>query len=298
MLDVVIAGGGPAGLSAALILGRCRRRVLLCDSGRPRNACTTQANGFFTRDGTDPAELRQIGREQLDAYESVKVRDLEVVEATRARDGFETVLSDGTRHRSRKLLLATGVVDELPDIEGFERFYGRSIHHCPYCDGWEHRDEPIAIYGRGQDGKGLALELTAWSRDLVLCTDGPAGLPAHDLDRLARNRIEVREERIARLEGERGVLEGIRFESGEVLPRRALFFISGERQACDLALDLGCELTRNGAIETGSYEKTAVPGLYVAGDASRFVQLIVVAAAEGAKAAFAINTELLKEDLR
>lgn len=298
MFDVIIVGGGPAGLSAALILGRCRRRVLLCDSGRPRNARTRQANGFFTRDGTSPAELRRLGREQLGAYSGVEFRDVEVTDATRWGTGFEVILGDGTRHRSRKLLLATGVVDELPEVDGFEALYGRSVHHCPYCDGWEHRDQPVAIYGRGQDGKGLALELTAWSRDLILCTNGPSGLSGDDLDRLTRNGIQLRDEPIARLEGRDGALEAIRFKNGDVLPRRALFFIWHERQACGLALKLGCELTRKGAVETGSYERTAVPGLYVAGDASRYVQLVVVAAAEGAKAAFAINTELLKESLR
>lgn len=208
------------------------------------------------------------------------------------------MLADGARVTSRKLLLATGVLDELPPIANFEAFYGRSAFHCPYCDGWEWRDQPLAIYGRGERGKGMALELTGWSRDLILCIDGSAELSPHDLERLTHNGIGLRETRIARLEGADGMLSGIRFETGEVLPRRALFFNCGEHQASDLAHMLGCALTRKGSIETSSYEQTVIPGMYVAGDASRHVQLSVVAAAEGAMAAFAINTELLKDGLR
>lgn len=297
MIDVLIVGAGPAGLSAALILGRCRRRVLLCDRGGQRNRWSHHQNGFLSRDGIDPAEFRRIARAQLDKYETIEVRDVEVAEVERHEDRYTAALVDGTRVIARKLLLATGVLDALPPIRGFEAFYGKSAHHCPYCDGWEWRDQPLAIYGRGEHGKGLALELTGWSRDLVLCTDGPAELGSKDRERLAQQGIGVREERITGLDGEDGMLAGIRFETGEVLPRRALFFNCGEHQASDLAHRLGCSLTRKGSVETNSYEQTTIPGLYVAGDASRHVQFSVVAAAEGAMAAFAINTELLKEEL-
>ena len=297
MYDAIIVGGGPAGLSAALILGRCRRRVLICDAGLPRNAASHALHGFLTRDGIEPAELLRIGREQLRRYDSVELRAIEVTDASYFGDGFEVTLSDGTCRRSRKLLLATGVVDHLPEIAGIEDFYGRSVFHCPYCDGWEVRDQPLAVYGRGEHGQGLALELTAWSDDLVLCTDGPAGLTAEDRGRLAKHSIEVREEWIAHLEGTDGMLERIVFTNGATLARRALFFSTGQHQRSDLSAILGCAFTDKGAVQTGEYETTNVPGLYVAGDASRLMQLAIVAAAEGAQAAFAINTALLKEDL-
>lgn len=198
---------------------------------------------------------------------------------------------------ARKLLLATGVLDELPQIPGFESFYGKSAHHCPYCDGWEWRDQPIAVYGRGQRGKELALEMLQWSRDLVLCTNRPADLSDGERERLMRLGIKLREEPITLLEGSNGMLGRVCFVNGEALARRALFFNTGSHQASRLAHNLGCALDRKGSIETSSYERTAVPGLYVAGYASRHVQLSIVAAAEGAMAAFAINTELLKEDL-
>ena len=297
MHDVIVVGAGPAGLSAALFLGRCRRRVLVCDAGAPRNAASQALHGFLTRDGIAPAEFLRIGREQLWPYASVELREVRVTDARRAGDRFELTLDGGQRVWSRKLLLATGVVDQVPDIEGIEALYGRSVFHCPYCDGWEFTDRPIAVYGQGGHGLELALELTIWSHDLVLCTDGPADLGSADRVGLSRHGIIICEERVARLEGTDGMLERIRFVSGEALAREALFFSTGQRQGSDLPAKLGCEFTERGAVWTGQYEATNVPGLYVAGDASRLAQLVVIAAAEGAEAAFAINTALLKEAL-
>ena len=294
--DTIIVGGGPAGLNAALILGRCRRRVLLCDSGNPRNAVSRHMHCFLTRDGTPPGEVRRLGREQLEPYEGVEVRDVCVVDAGRVDEGFEVTLADQSRVRSRKLLLATGLLEDLPDVEGFEEFWGRGVYSCPYCDGWEHRDDPIAVYGPGSSAKGLALEMKVWSDDIVLFTDGPAGLSDDDRACLDRHRIRVVEEEVARLEGGDDGLERVRLANGEVVERSALFYVYGQREGSALAQKLGCDLDDDGTVETRSYEKTCVPGLYVAGDASRRVQLAIVAAAEGAMAAFAINTELWKED--
>jgi thioredoxin reductase len=219
-----------------------------------------------------------------------------VTHARQVDKGFEIKVA-GETVTGRKLLLATGVVDRLPDVEGLESFYGRSVFHCPYCDGWELRDQPIAIYGQGDRGAGLALELTGWSRDLVVCTDGPATISADERKQLEQLNIPLREERISRLEGNDGQLERIVFESGEQILRRGMFFNTGQDQHCDLAANLGCDFTNRGAVRTGEYEMTNVPGLFVAGDASRAVQLVIVAAAEGAEAAFAINKALIKDDL-
>ena len=295
--DCIIVGGGPAGLSAALVLGRCRRRVVVCDTGRPRNRRARAAHGIFTRDGIAPAELLRIAREQLAPYTTVELRSVAVTEAAREGGGFAVACADGTRLRSRRLLLATGVVDELPDIEGLDALYGTSVHHCPYCDGWEWRAQPVAIYGRGQEGAGLALALTGWSADLLLCTDGPADLPDLLLARLERAGVPVREDRVVRLEGRAGWLERVVFDRGPPAERRALFFSAGQHQASELAAQLGCAFTDRGAVATGKCEATNVPGLYVCGDASREVQFVIVAAAEGAEAAVAINKGLLEEDL-
>src|SRR5213594_4001133 len=166
--DVVIVGGGSAGLSAALQLGRSRRRVLVSDTGKTRNAVAHESHGFFTRDGATPAELVRIGREQLRPYETVELCSVGVKSAKAHSKGFEITLDDETRIACRKLLLATGVVDEMPEIEGFKELWGKSIFHCPYCHGWEVRDQPLALFG----GIELAELLKGWSDDLVLCTDG------------------------------------------------------------------------------------------------------------------------------
>jgi thioredoxin reductase len=296
--DVVIVGAGPAGLSAALMLGRCRRSVLLCDTGKPRNAASQALHGYLSRDGIPPRELLALGRAELARYETVQLRDVEVSDAACAPDGrFDVTLASGEHVRSRRLLIATGVVDRLPDVPGFAELYGRSVFHCPYCDGWEIRDQPIGIYGRAARGLGLSLELTAWSRDLVLFTDGPSDVDLEGRGRLARHGVTLREDRVAGLDGANGVLRAVVLETGERIPRRALFFTTGQYQRSDLSVRLGCEFNEKGTVRTGRYESTHLPGLYVAGDASRAVQWVVVAASEGAEAAFAINTDLLKEDL-
>ena len=295
--DCIIVGAGPAGLSAALMLGRCRRRVLVCSAGEPRNARAAAAHNYLTRDGIKPLEFLRLAREEIREYPTVEFLETEVSDARRTSEGFTVVCINGTTLSSRKLLLGTGVVDELPDIDGLKALYGTSVHHCPYCDGWEWRDEPVAVYGQGEEAMAMALGLTVWTRDLVLCTDGPSRLSAEQLEQLSREQIDLRENHIVRLEGQRGWLSRIIFADAEPLPRRALFLLTGQHQRSDLPRKLGCRFTEKGAVATGVCEATDVPGLYVAGDASKEAQFVVVAAAEGAEAGMAINKALLKEDL-
>jgi thioredoxin reductase len=289
--DCLIVGGGPAGLSAALTLGRCCRRVLVCDEGRPRNRHAMAAHGFLTRDGVPPLEILRLGREQLRPY-GVEVRRAKVVDARRTSGGFEVTLARGTRLCARTLLLATGVVDHLPTVPGLRECYGRSVHHCPYCDAWEVRGQPLAAFGHGERAVGLALLLTTWSSDVALCTDGRGRVAPEARAELARFGIALVEEPIARLDHEAGKLRALVFHSGRELSRRALFFNTGQQHRSPLALQLGCDMTARGVVRTGRFERTNVPGLFVAGDASRDVQSVVVAAAEGAKAAMAINAGL------
>ena len=293
--DVIIAGGGPAGLSAAEVLGRCRRRVLLCDTGRPRNAASHALHGYLTRDGIPPSEFLRLARAEVTRY-GVECLETEIRNTRCVDSGFEVTLNDGRTVGSRKLLIATGVVDRLPKLKGVEEFYGRSVFHCPYCDGWEMREQPLAVYGRGARGYGLALSLKTWSSDVVLCTDGGGRLNDVERRALAAYSVPVRQEKIDRLVGSGGILEKIVFRSGIELRRRAIFFSTGQDQHSQLAQTLGCEFTSKGTVRTNRREGTNVPGLYVAGDASRDVQFVIVAAAEGAKAAVAINKALQEED--
>ncbi len=293
-----MVGGGPAGLSAALMLGRCRRRVLLCDAGRQRNVRARAMHGFLTRDGIPPAEFLRLGRAELERYETVELRSATIRDVLRTPGGFTVVTEHDLRWSARKLLLATGVVDELPELEGLDAFYGASVHHCPYCDAWEWRDQPIAVLGAGEPASALAIALRWWSADVVLCTDGPAGISDNYRQRLTEAGIVHCEERVVRLEGTGDRLERLVLASGEAIPRRALFLATGQRQACELASRLGCRFTEKGAVDTGTCEATNVPGLYVAGDASKEAQFVVVAAAEGAEAAMAIHKALVAEELR
>jgi thioredoxin reductase len=279
------------------MLGRCRRQVLVCDAGEPRNAESSGLHGYLTRDGMNPGEFLSLARQEIERYPTVEFHRGEVMEARRTSGGFSVVCAGGLQLSARKLLLATGVVDEVPEIDGIRELYGKSVHHCPYCDAWEWRDQPLAVYGRGETGMALALGLTVWSNDVVLCTDGPCGLSEEEAEGLSQAGIEVREDSVIRLEGRDGLLDRIIFAEGDPLPRRALFVCSGQHQRSQLAEQLGARLNSKGTVDTGKCEATNVPGLYVAGDASKDVQFVVVAAAEGSEAGMAINKALLKEDL-
>ena len=294
--DTIIVGGGPAGLSAALVLGRCRRSVLVCDAGKPRNRHSRAMHGFLTRDGTPPAEFLAMARDGLAAYPDVEVRQCTVEHVEGDGRRFTVRLADGAQLSTRKLLLATGVTDAVPPLEGIEPFYGITVHHCPYCDGWESRDEPIAVYGRRRRAFEMSRAMTAWSDDVVLCTDGASGLDAERKTQLARNGVRLIEDRIERLTGRDGQLEAIVFRDGRRLARRRLFFDLPSHAQSDLPRRLGCRIRRDGSVHCSGYEATDVPGVFIAGNISGDVQLVIFAAAEGAKAAFGINRSLTRED--
>lgn len=300
--DVLIVGGGPTGLSAALLLGRCRRRVLVIDSGRPRNAAAQALHGYLSRDGINPHELLRLGRKESAGY-GVEFLNAEVdttrfMSSSAAREprlGFEVRTADGRTFCSRKLLLATGVRDVLPPIDGAKTYYGRGVYHCPYCDGWEHRDRRLVAYGSGPASVGLALALRTWSASVTACSDGKK-LARKDRARLERNGIGLRTEPVARLEGSTTGLRALTFHEGPSLPCDALFFHTEQVQRSKLPGMLSCETKENHQVRTYEKQRTGVPGLYLAGDADGDVQFVIIAAAEGARAAVAINRELQDED--
>jgi thioredoxin reductase len=293
VFDVIVVGGGPAGLSAALMLGRCRRRVLVCDAGEPRNRRAAALHGYLTRDGTPPIEFNGLGRRELAEY-SVEFRPGVVERAHREPEGFRVSLANGGEETGRYLLLATGVIDEPPKVQGIDACYGRSVFHCPYCDGWEWRDRRLAVVGDGTSGVALASSLKTWSDSVTLCTnEGSVGRGGRA--QLARLGVAVRAERIDHLEHDDGYLSCIVLAGGE-LACDALFFVTRQHPRNALAAALGCRFTRHGTVVTGTLSETNVDGVFVAGDASRDAQFVVVAAAEGTKAALAINQALQRRE--
>jgi thioredoxin reductase len=252
-------------------------------------------HGFLSRDGVSPQKFAAMARAELKRYPNVQYAHVEVTDAFRIAGGF-TLMAGALKVSTRKLLIATGLVDDLPEVDGVQALFGTSVFQCPYCDGWEFRDKALAAYGKRNRGFEMARALTAWSRDIVLCTDGPAGLTQQQLSDLSNNGITLLQQPLARLEAEGGALRRIVFRDGTHVARDALFFDTPSHAQSNLTETLGCTFNRHGGIVCGKYEATAVPGLYVAGNIIRNVQLSIVAAAEGANAAFGINRALTRED--
>ena len=296
MMDVVVVGGGAAGLSAALLLGRSRRRTVVVDAGMPRNAPSPAAHSCFTRDGTPPADLLRIAREQLGPYDSVELRRGRVTSMGREVDGFAIGLDDGGEIQARRVLLAVGVRDILPEIEGLGALWGKGVLHCPYCHGWEVRDQPLALYAGGAVAMDMAPLLLQWSRDLLLCTGGAGQLEDGEHATLSRLGVRVIDTQVQRLEGDG---HGVRivFADGHAEARGALFLRPGQEVASDLPRQIDCEYTETGLIRVGADHQTSVPGIYAAGDATTPAQQIVIAAASGAQAAMMINRDLVRSDV-
>lgn len=293
--DCIIVGGGPAGLNAAIVLGRCRRKVLIFDTEQYRNLHSQGIHNYLTRDHILPHDFLQLCHKELEKYSVQKLRK-RVVKAKKNEDNIFTVKDEnGTIYCAKKLLIATGLLDTLPAIEGISNFFGKSVFHCPYCDGWEVRDKKIGVYARNKEGWELALLLKAWSKEVSLYTDGRNKVKPFQKEYLGANEIPVITAPILKLQGEQGQLQKIVFKNGEEKNCDALFFVNGYTQQCNIAEAFGCEVNKKGVIVTNSLQQTNIEGLYVAGDASKDMQFVVVACAEGAKAAVTINKKLQKE---
>jgi thioredoxin reductase len=297
--DVAIIGTGPAGLSAALTLGRTRRSTLLIDGGPGRNAPSDGVHNFLSRDGIAPADLRTIALEQLTAYPTVETWPAVVKRGTALDGEFDLALTDSGQVRARRLLLATGVVDDLPEIAGLAERWGRSVVHCPYCHGWERRDLPLAVLALDDDGVQLAIHLRRFSPDVVVCL-GNDFKPNDDQRQLLVARdVTILEQSLAAVEGNGDSLEWLVFADGSRLARSALFVHAHVRQRSDLATQLGCRILDDGAVEINDLGQTSTAGVYAAGDMARRPTMpvagaqVILAAAEGTVAAAVIDQELL-----
>ena len=284
--DAVIVGGGPAGLSAALVLGRANKRVLVVDEGRPANAASQGVGGLLGQDRIKPQDLRESGRRQLEEYAAVEIRHGAVEDAEAIRDGFLVRTTDGAPVRAHAIVLAHGLRYDPPSLPGIEALWGRSVFHCAFCDGWEVRNRPLAFHGSGPDAVRSALVLAGWSNDVVLCTDGAPDPGVAGL--------RVRTEPIARLTGHDGRLERIEFAHGPAERREALFVSTKRDQPNGLAAALGCELTEAGTIVTDADGRTSVAGVYAAGDAATaHSRSVANAIGTGSRVAYAVALERL-----
>jgi thioredoxin reductase len=292
--DVIVVGGGAAGLSAALVLGRARRAVAVVDAGAPRNAPAERMHGFLSRDGMPPADLLATARDELRAY-GVELVDDQVVDVTA---GLELLLAGGSRLKARRLLLATGAVDELPDIPGARERWGRDFLHCPYCHGWEVRDRAIGVLATDPASVDHAHLLRQWSDDVVFFTHTQA---VGDVERagLEARGVGVVDGRVARLSVVGDRLDAVELEDGRAIPRAAVFIRPTLRPRDDgLARGLGCDTDEAGFVRADGSGRTSVRGVWVAGNVANPRAQVITAAGEGSAAAIAINADLVEEDVR
>lgn len=301
--DAVIIGGGPAGLSAALVLGRACRRVLVCDVGSGRNAPAAGVHGFFSQDGTAPAELRRIGQEQLKPYDVTIRQGTTATDARQVEGGFAVTLEEDEVVQCRKLILATGLSDVLPEIPGLKELWGTGVFHCPYCHGWEVRNRPWAFHVQSEQAVETGTLLLGWTKQLTLLTHGLWKPTDDQRGWMIDHGIEVIDAPVERLEGAGGALNAIHLQGGRRLDRAALFVQTRLRQQSALAVKLGCALVaegpKQGMVETKPTGETKVEGLYIAGDASDAnVPSVASAVAEGAFVAALANRTMLTDDAR
>ncbi|MGA7435065.1 MAG: NAD(P)/FAD-dependent oxidoreductase [Solirubrobacterales bacterium] len=302
-LDCAVIGGGAAGLSAALVLGRARRRTLVVDAGQQSNRPSHGVGGLLGHDGRDPSELYEIGRTELDAYPSVEIVDGEAVKAKHLVEsgGFEIELSDGSVRTARRLILATGMEYRVDDLPGLAELWGNSAFHCPFCHGWEARDGALAIRGNGDQGVHGALMLRGWSEDVTLLSDGPADLNDEQRGKLEAAAIRVDERPLTGLRAENGDLAAIRFADGTELERSGLMVAPRLHQRTDLAAQLGARHADPNPMAADrlvvdSFQRTTVPGVFAAGDVSGQFPQVAAAISSGSNAAAFVVQTLLSED--
>jgi thioredoxin reductase len=291
--DVAIVGGGPAGLSAALVLGRARRRVVVIDAGMPRNAPAAHMQGFLSRDGMPPADLLRAARAEVRRY-GVEIVEDRVVDAS---PGFALRLAGGRTVEARHVLLSTGAVDELPDVLGARERWGRDFLHCPYCHGWEVRDQPLGVLGTGPGSVEYAYLIRQWTDDVILFTHS---LTVTDGERatLDARGIAVVDGSVERLVVTDDRLRAVQLADGRTIPRAALFIRPELRAHRDgPAAALGCELLPEGLLRADADGRTSVPGVWAAGNAANPRAQVITAAGEGSAVAIAINSELVKDDV-
>lgn len=297
LFDAVVVGGSTAGLNAALLLGRSMRRTLVIDAGKPCNRTAPHAHNLLTRDGIPPDQLLSLAREQALHYPTISLLTDTVLTAETGPTGFVLTTAGGHRLQTRKLLLATGVQDELLPIPGFAECWGRSVLHCPYCHGYEVRTDRLGVLANGPIAADMVPLIHHWSQRLTLFTNGPATLTQPQRQLIDRLEVPLIETPVAALAHQYGYLSAMHLTDGTSHPLDALFSRVPFRQSGNLAEQLGCALTETGLVQTDAYGHSTVPGVWVAGDASSPMRSLSAAAAAGAAAAAFLNRALISDDL-
>jgi len=298
IFDVAIIGGGPAGLNAALLLGRARKNVALVDEGRPRNAVTREIHGFLTRDGMMPSEFRRIAKEEIGAYPSVSFFTETAVSITGADCRFEIETTEGQQLLAKKVLFAVGMKDRPLDILGLTEVYGKSAFVCPYCDGWELRDQPLVIITKGAELMHFAPLISGWTKDFTVCTNGPDELTDIEREEIRKSQVSLFESPIRQIDSVDGMVRQVALEDGTTIACRGIFFKPVLVTGSDLPRTIGCQMTETGAVVVDEFGKTNIPGIYSAGDVASPLHQAIAAASMGAFIAAVINNELNAEAWR
>lgn len=291
--DVVIIGGGAAGLSAALLLGRARRRVAVVDAGEPRNMRAEHIHGYLTRDGVPPLKFLELAREEVQRY------GVELIDAT-AEEVYpdrRVCLDDGRTLAARQVILASGLRDVLPDIEGADAHWGKNLFQCPYCHGWEYQDRALAVLGTGESSVQQALLVRQFSEDVTLLTHEMGALDDEAFASLTACGVEVVQGRVRALVAGPESLTGVRLEGGEVLPCDALFYEPGATVDTSIVKVPDCRTSENGCVSTDEFGRTGVQGVWAVGNAADPAAQVVVAAGDAYRLAVAVNAELLDDDV-
>lgn len=296
--DVIIVGGSYSGLSAAMSLGRALRQVLVIDSGLPCNRQTPYSHNFITQDGEKPAVISAKAKLQVDIYKSVQFYDGLAINAIKTENGFEIITSSGGIFNARKLLFATGVKDLLPAIKGFADCWGISVLHCPYCHGYEVKNEKTAVMGNGEMGFEFAKLISNWTKDLRLCTNGKSELTLEQTKILKNHGVLILEDEIDSLENNDGYVSNIIFRNGEKVEVKAVYARIPFEQHCKLPQDLGCEINEQGYLKIDFMQKTNIPGILGSGDATTQMRSVALAVSSGSFAGAVINKELIDEDFK
>ncbi len=295
--DVVVIGGGAAGLSAALVLTRARRSVAVVDAGEPRNAPAAKMQGYLSRDGMAPSDLLAIGRSEVAAYGGQLAGGSVTSVRRRGSSGFEIRLGESLLLGARRVLLTTGLLDELPDVPGVRERWGRDLLHCPYCHGFEVRDQRLGVLGGTPEAVQHALIVRQWSHDVVYFNHTGTLTPTEREQLLARS-IGVVEGPVARMVVEHDRLHGVELASGHIVIRDAVFVRPLLVPHSSLLVELGCAVREDGWVVADPTGRTSVPGVWVAGNAANPRAQVITAAGEGSAAAIAINNDLVVEDVQ